>query len=74
MVKAVAHSVMYCKSHTGGSEGMKGSWRAVDSSRCESPGEAMDEGTISVAVEGTGLESYREVKIGHHEESPCSYS
>jgi hypothetical protein len=53
---------------------MKGSWRAVDSSRCESPGEAMDEGTISVAVEGTGLESYREVKIGHHEESPCSYS
>lgn len=38
-------------------EGMKGSWRAADSSHSKSPGVAMGEGTALVAVKGTGLES-----------------
>jgi hypothetical protein len=61
--------LVMCKSHPGGTgfEDMKGSWRAVEASHCESPWKAIAEGAASIAGEGPGLKvSCKEVD---HEES-----
>ena len=42
--------------------------RATEAWHCERPGETIDEGAASVAVEGPGLKgSCGEVEDGHHE-------
>ena len=64
--------MVMCKGHLGGTgyEGMKGSWRAAEAWHCEYPGEAIDEGTASVAVDGPRLKgSGKGAEAWHHERS-----
>lgn len=47
-----------------------GSWRAAEAWHCEYPGEAIDEGATSVAVDGPRLKgSGKGAEAWHHERS-----
>jgi hypothetical protein len=50
-----------CKSYPGGTR-FETKWVAADAWHCESPGEIIGKGTVSVAIEGPGLKgSFRKV-------------